>query len=67
MLLQEFYSYLGITEVSKKLNLNEMIQFVLDKANHPSGDRRMENIVKTAINTAYMNFARVDCDIENLK
>lgn len=49
--------------MSKKLNLNEMIQFVLDKANHPSGDRRMENIVKTAINTAYMNFARVDCDI----
>lgn len=39
-----------------------MVQFVLDKANLPPGDRRMENIIKTSINTAYMNFARIDCE-----
>ena len=45
------------------MKLSEMIQFVLDKAQLPSGDRRIENIVKTALNTAYINFARVDCDL----
>ena len=44
------------------MNLKDMIQFVLDKANIPSGDRRTENLVKTSLNTAYVNFARVDCE-----
>ena len=50
-----------IWEVNR-LNLKDMIQFVLDKANIPSGDRRTENLVKTSLNTAYVNFARVDCE-----
>lgn len=45
------------------MNLNTMIQFVLDKANMRSGDRQTENIIKNAINTAYMDFARLDCDV----
>ncbi len=45
------------------MTLNDIYQLVLDKAGLQGDDRKTENIIKTAINAAYMNFSRLDCSV----
>lgn len=46
------------------MNLKQMIRYVLDKLNVEEGDRRIESLITSAINDAYVEISKLDCTIE---
>lgn len=45
------------------MNLKEMTRYVLDKMNIEEGDRRTESLIRSALNDAYVELAKLDCTV----
>lgn len=43
-----------------------MVRYVLDKMNLEEGDRRTESLIKSAVNDAYIDIAKLDCTVKDI-